>query len=459
MAGIYTVEVCVSDELDTGCDSLTVTVDNLPPTANDDTYTTDEDTTLVVDPPGVLDNDTDPGDDALTAQLVSGPSHGTLTTPLQADGSFVYEPDPDFNGTDSFSYQADDGTDLSNIATVTIHVLPTEDGIEVDAGEDQTANEGDEVAVAATFSDPDSSDAHTASIDWGDGDTDAGVVTETDGTGTVAGSHIYLDDDSYTVTVCLNDPGTEVAGGCDTLEVTVNNVAPTVDAGPDQTVNEDENVTVSATFSDPGILDSHTATIDWGEGPVAAVVDETDGSGTATGSHTYLFAGDYTVEVCVSDELDTGCDSLLISVQPFDSDGDGLSNGEERDLGTDPFNPDSDDDGISDGEEVAGVAPWAPTDPLNPTATATASPMARKWPTAPTPMTPTTRLPAPCPTTSTTTTSSTLTTCSSSRTTRSSAAPPTIAIYDIAPIPADGVIDIVDIFEVALHFGESCPVE
>src|SRR5206468_4196104 len=73
-------------------------------------------------PPGVLSNDTDPEHQALTAILVSGPAHGTLT--LNADGSFAYTPAPNFNGVDSFSYRANDGSLNSNVATVTLTVNP-----------------------------------------------------------------------------------------------------------------------------------------------------------------------------------------------------------------------------------------------------------------------------------------------------------------------------------------------
>ena len=57
----------------------------MPPVAADDSYATDEDTPLTVAAPGVLANDTDVDGDTLTAVLVTGPAHGTLT--LNADGS------------------------------------------------------------------------------------------------------------------------------------------------------------------------------------------------------------------------------------------------------------------------------------------------------------------------------------------------------------------------------------
>ena len=53
---------------------------------------------------------------------MAGPQHGTLT--LDADGGFYYTPQPGFTGTDSFQYKANDGTSDSNVATVTIDVVP-----------------------------------------------------------------------------------------------------------------------------------------------------------------------------------------------------------------------------------------------------------------------------------------------------------------------------------------------
>ena len=49
----------------------------------------------------------------LTAVVVTRPAHGTLT--LNADGTFTYTPAANYNGTDSFTYKANDGTADSNI--------------------------------------------------------------------------------------------------------------------------------------------------------------------------------------------------------------------------------------------------------------------------------------------------------------------------------------------------------
>lgn len=106
--------------------SVTVTPVNDPPIALADNYAIDEDNTLNVDAgSGVLANDGDVENDALSAVLVAVAGNGSVS--LNADGSFTYTPDPDFNGTDAFSYEANDGSDPSNAVQVTITVNAVND--------------------------------------------------------------------------------------------------------------------------------------------------------------------------------------------------------------------------------------------------------------------------------------------------------------------------------------------
>jgi VCBS repeat-containing protein len=98
---------------------------NDAPLAANDTYTTDEDTTLLVDTTtGVLANDFDVDGDVLTVVVVTGPAHGILS--LSPDGSFSYTPDADWFGVDSFVYEVTDG-ELTDTATVIITVNPVND--------------------------------------------------------------------------------------------------------------------------------------------------------------------------------------------------------------------------------------------------------------------------------------------------------------------------------------------
>jgi adhesin/invasin len=103
-------------------ESHNVQAQNEPPTAADDQFDAPAtgDRTLEVAAPGVLGNDSDAEQDALEAELVANVSNGTLT--LDADGGFRYTPAAEFQGEDSFTYRASDGSDTSSPATVRITV-------------------------------------------------------------------------------------------------------------------------------------------------------------------------------------------------------------------------------------------------------------------------------------------------------------------------------------------------
>ena len=107
---------------------VTISVQDQAPVAVDDAYSIDEDNTLIISAPGVLENDTDADHDALTATLLTGPSHGELS--FNADGSFTYTPDADYFGGDTFTYRASDGV-LSGEATVSITIDSVQDHVEL----------------------------------------------------------------------------------------------------------------------------------------------------------------------------------------------------------------------------------------------------------------------------------------------------------------------------------------
>jgi len=61
----------------------------------------------------------------LAYSVVDGPDHGTLA--FNTDGTFVYTPFDDFNGPDSFTFKANDGSADSNVGTVNLAVAPVDD--------------------------------------------------------------------------------------------------------------------------------------------------------------------------------------------------------------------------------------------------------------------------------------------------------------------------------------------
>ena len=104
--------------------TVTATSGNTPPVANDDGYSTPQDTALTIAAPGVLGNDTDADGDPLTAAQLSSAGNGVAA--LNADGSFSYTPNTGFTGNDSFTYEAHDSNGgVSSAATVTISVTGT----------------------------------------------------------------------------------------------------------------------------------------------------------------------------------------------------------------------------------------------------------------------------------------------------------------------------------------------
>jgi PKD repeat protein len=308
--GAYTVTLTVTDDDEgVGTDTLTVTVGNVPPTAEAGPDQTVNEGDLVsftgsYTDPGTGDTHTIEWDfgDGTAASSSLTPSH------VYADNG-VY--------TVTLTVTDDDGGVGVDAMTVSVeNVAPT-----VEAGADQTADEGGTVTLnPATFNDKGTLDTHSAVIDWGDGASEARTVSEspsgppgsTSGSdGTVSGSHEYGDNGVYTVTVTItDDDGDE---GVDTLTVTVSNVSPTVDTLASDQPNPQfilpgvHMIEFTATFSDPGWLDTHTAEWDWGDATTeaATLTEENikpDATGTCTGTHTYSASGTYTVTITVSDD-------------------------------------------------------------------------------------------------------------------------------------------------------------
>jgi hypothetical protein len=124
-------------------------------------------------------------------------------------------------------------------------------------------------------------------------------------------SYTWYDDYYGMETVYVyDDHGNEAA---DTTTVTILNVDPVIESisGPTDPLMINTLVQLTASFSDPGIYDTHTASIDWGDGIITygAIVEEW-GCGTATDSHMYSTPGVYGVEITVIDK-DGGYDTEL----------------------------------------------------------------------------------------------------------------------------------------------------
>lgn len=178
--------------------SLIVELVNDTPVAENDAFAIAEDNTLtVLAAAGVLANDSDP-DSVETAVLVTDVSDGTLT--LNADGSFTYTPDANFDGADSFTYRAVDGNTQSALATVTIDLTPVNDAPVAVADaysgiEDVTLTRNAAAGVLANDSDIDSaSPTVTLMIDV----TDGTLTLNADGSFSYVPDSDFEGSDSFT---------------------------------------------------------------------------------------------------------------------------------------------------------------------------------------------------------------------------------------------------------------------
>ncbi|HJS81960.1 MAG TPA: cadherin-like domain-containing protein, partial [Nitrososphaera sp.] len=215
-----------------------------------DFYETDEDEPLIVPADGVLANDADTEGDELFAALVSDTGHGVLV--LNPDGSFEYSPSLDFEGVDSFTYNATDGTSTSVPATVSITV-----GGENDAPvafDDTYATDEDEplnvAAQGVLMNDTDTENDPLTSL-LVDGPSNGEVIMGSDGNFTYTPEADFNGVDSFTYKANDESADSNVA----TVTITVNPVNDAPVAVIDSYVTDDD---IPLVVSGLGVLANDT---------------------------------------------------------------------------------------------------------------------------------------------------------------------------------------------------------
>ena len=233
---IYTFGLVVSDsELASDPDDVSITANNLVPDI----------ISLVADPETVGVGGT--SEITLTATDVPADIPDLLYS-FDCDGNGVFEVGPQAGssttctfptGPDTVTVGArvddQDGGVAQETETVTVEANepPT-----ADAGDDQEVDEGELVAFSGINSSDDDGDIVSYEWDFGDEETGEGSTV----------THVFADDDVYTVTLIVTDD--EGATGDATVEVEVANLPPTLDPGNDLTVDEGETVTIAPIATD-----------------------------------------------------------------------------------------------------------------------------------------------------------------------------------------------------------------
>jgi hypothetical protein len=166
-----------------------------------------------------------------------------------------------------------------------LNIPPADLGLALDA---TVINEGGSVTLSGAFTDSGTLDTHSVSIAWGDGSP---ILITNLGLGdlTFTVSHAYLNNQGgkFLVNATVRDKdGGSVSSSTNLI---VNNVTPTAPTlgWNASTVNENDPATLNISFADPGLLDTHTVTIVWGDGAQNTVTNLPAGVQSLSVIHVY----------------------------------------------------------------------------------------------------------------------------------------------------------------------------
>jgi gliding motility-associated-like protein/uncharacterized repeat protein (TIGR01451 family) len=293
------------------CDTTELTIvvidPNTLPIAVDDAYQMQEDGVLESN---VLTNDSDPDGDLLNATLTVDVTNGILI--LNADGTFVYTPDQDYFGSDSFVYVACDGNGGCVEANVFIEVIPVNDA--PIANDDTYAGEEDD-AVSGDLS---LNDSDVDDTEWTFdviSDPSNGTVTiNSDGTFTYTPDTDFFGTDSFIYQLC------DTSNTCDDAVVTI-----TIDGLNDVPVAVDDVYTTN----EETVLVANVADNDFdtdGSNPVWIIETDplngtvslgVDGSFTYTPFDGFVGQDSFTYTMC---DGEGDCDSATVIIDVINVD-------------------------------------------------------------------------------------------------------------------------------------------
>ncbi len=265
----------------------------------------------------------DEGGSALLTAAGSDPNGDSLTYAWDLDNNGSFETDgqtvsfdaSSLDGPSSYTVKVKvtDPLGLSAESTATVDVVNVAPAATFNAP--ATLNEGASFAISLTDAlDPSTADT-TAGFSYA---FDCGAGYGAFGAASSA-SCVANDNPGVTVRGQVQDKDGGVTEY--TFAVTINNVAPVVGAisAPTGPVKVVTIVNASASFTDVGTLDTHTAVWNWGDGTTSSgVVSETNGSGSVAGSHSYIKAGLYTITLTVTDKDGDSHQSTFSPVVVYD---------------------------------------------------------------------------------------------------------------------------------------------
>ncbi len=284
--------------------SLTTAAVNDAPATLTDTYSMDEDGTLtVLAADGVLANDTDAEGDSFTAAIASQPANGSVS--LADDGSFVYTPDVDFFGTDTFTYRATDGSALSDATTVAITISPIADPPTAVDDTFTAPNDGTPVLIDVLANDSDPDGSETLTITAVTQGSAGGTVTIENNQLRYTAKEGAVGQETVTYTITDSDGLTDTA----TLTVSVVDASDNTLSGFVYVDTDGDGTRDSGEIGVPGVLITLTGTDNFGNAVTRTALTSLDGSY----AFEELTSGTYQLQERQPTALADGTDSSAVS--------------------------------------------------------------------------------------------------------------------------------------------------
>jgi hypothetical protein len=237
----------------------------------------------------------------------------TVGTIAGANGAFTVSGDHSFSDEGKFfvSVQVSDDDPGSATSTAGSLTVVAENDVLAVTANDLTATEGiSDTGLAATFTDTNLQNTagdFTATIYWGDRSSSIGTVAGSGGYFTVTGTHTYMDEGKFAVSVTVKDDdfGTDGATGESMAMVAENDVltARGIDVAMPETKFFLGSVAAFGDSNTANVAGDFSASIDWGDGTTdTGTIDGSDGSFSVEGGHTYTDEGTFTINVIVMDD-------------------------------------------------------------------------------------------------------------------------------------------------------------
>jgi len=280
--------------------TINIGANNDAPVAGNDSYSIATNQNLTVAAPGVLLNDTDIDNDPLTINTtpVIDVTNGVLT--LQEDGGFTYQPNNNFNGTDTFTYQVNDPFDLHDTAVVNI-IVGGQNNPPTAINDNYTTTQNTTLIVDGI---------NNQSVLANDSDIDGDSITLTstlidnvdNGTLTIdiEGLFTYIPNANFNGTDSFIYEITDGQGGLAQatvmIKVTAINQAPTA-VNDTASVNEDELVTIDVIANDSDPDNDNLTIVSWQENNGVVILN----AGKLDYTPNSNFNGSDTLDYTISD--------------------------------------------------------------------------------------------------------------------------------------------------------------